>query len=138
MTTVERFVARLELVERLEAVVAELRPGGDGPDVARVLAEGTIEEIVAVLEDERIGHALTRRRVRDVMQAVARRLQPAGTPLQSETRATFTRFEIARERLGEDAYRAYMFAIHRWVETEIARLTAGELLHLLREVGDEG
>jgi hypothetical protein len=43
--TPAEFVRRTELLDRLRAIVAELKPGGDGPDVALCIAADTIEEI---------------------------------------------------------------------------------------------
>ena len=44
-----QFVQRLELLERLGAIVAELEPGGDGLDVAQHIARDTIELILEEL-----------------------------------------------------------------------------------------
>ena len=45
-------LGRYDVLERLEAVVAELEPGGDGPEVARVIINGLLEELEAGLHTE--------------------------------------------------------------------------------------
>ena len=44
-----QFVQRLELLERLGAIVAELEQGGDGPDVVQHIARDIIELILQEL-----------------------------------------------------------------------------------------
>ncbi len=46
-------LARFEIIERLEAIVRELEPGGDGAEVAGPIAFGLVEELkTAVATDE--------------------------------------------------------------------------------------
>jgi hypothetical protein len=97
----------LDLVPRLQAVVDELGLlDSEAVDVARALAERLLEEIEQA-------------RPRQVGQ---------GTPLQQATLATLGELLSARERLNDDAYRAFVNAIHASVVRELERLAFGEAL----------
>lgn len=44
-------LACFEIIARLEAIVCELQPSGDGPEVATALASGLLEELEAAVAE---------------------------------------------------------------------------------------
>ncbi len=56
--TLATVLDRFEILERLQAIVAELSPGGDGADVASVLAQGLADELGDALDETRRRHGV--------------------------------------------------------------------------------